>query len=315
MLKFVIKRIFSAIPVLLIVMSLVFAMMRIIPGDPALQILGEMAEPEEVEALRERMGLNDPIGVQYVHFIADTIRGDWGTSLFNNQSTLKNIKDRLEPTLMLTLVSSIISICIGIPFGIISARKRNTVIDYAMTTTAIFGLSMPGFWLGLMMIFYFGIAKRWFPVQGYTYLADGGLKGALYSLVMPSVALAIQHISSITRYTRSMMLDVLGNDYIRTARAKGLIENIVYYRHALKNALAPVITQIGFSIAAMMGGSTVTETVFNIDGMGKLAYDSLMRRDYPQEQAIILLVAILFIFTNIVLDIIYKILDPRIEFD
>ena len=156
---------------------------------------------------------------------------------------------------------------------------------------------------------------KWFPVQGYTFIAEGGLGGALYSLTMPAIALSVSYVSSITRYTRSMMLDVMNNDYIRTARAKGLIEGIVYYKHALKNALAPVITQIGFSIAGMLGGATVTETVFNITGMGRLAYDSLMRRDYTQEQAIILFVAIIFIFTNILLDIIYKLLDPRIEFD
>ena len=315
MTRFVIKRLLSAIPVLFIVITLVFFMMRIIPGDPASQIMGDDADPVMVEALREKMGLNEPLSAQYVHFIVNTLKGNWGTSLFNNLPVFQNIMDRLEPTLMLTIYSTVISVCIGIPFGIIAAKKRNSVLDYALTTSAVLGLSIPGFWLGLMMVFYLGVMKRWFPVQGYTYLAEGGLKASLYSLTMPAIALSVQHISSITRYTRSMMLDVLNNDYIRTARAKGLIENKVFYKHALKNALAPVITQIGISIAEMMGGSTVTETVFNINGMGKLAYDSLMRRDYPQEQAIIMFVAILFIFTNIVLDIIYKTLDPRIEFD
>lgn len=315
MLSFVIKRVFSAIPVLFIVITLVFFMMRIIPGDPALQILGEDADPADVEALRERMGLNDPIAIQYMNYLKDIVQGKWGDSLYNNKPVFQNIFDRLEPTLILTLYSTAIAVCVGIPFGIIAAKYHNTFLDYTLTTTAVFGLSIPGFWLGLMMVFYFGVQHGWFPVQGYTFLAEGGIRGALYSLTMPAIATAIAHISSLARYTRSMMLDVMNNDYVRTARAKGLIENKVYYKHALKNALAPVITNIGFSIAAMMGGSTVTETVFNIPGMGKLAYESLMRRDYPQEQAIILFVAILFIFTNIVLDIIYKGLDPRIELD
>lgn len=315
MVKFVIKRLFSAIPVLFIVVTLVFFMMRIIPGDPALQILGDDADPAELEALRERLGLNDPLLIQYVNYLGNMLRGNWGESLYNNKPVFEVIGKRLEPTIVLTLYASTIAILVGVPFGILAARKRNSPLDYALTTTAVLGLSAPGFWVGLMMVFYFGVQLRWFPVQGYTFIAEGGLKGALHSLTMPAIALSIQYFSSITRYTRSMMLDVMTNDYIRTARAKGLMETTVYYKHALKNALAPVITQIGFSIAGMLGGATVTETVFNIPGMGKLAYDSLMRRDYNQEQAIILFVAIIFIFTNILLDIIYKMLDPRIEFD
>ena len=315
MVKFTIKRLLSAIPVLFIVVTLVFFMMRIIPGDPAIQILGPEAKPEDIAALRESMGLNDPILVQYVNYLMDILKGDWGESLYNSKPVFENIASRLEPTLLLTAYASMLAILVGIPFGILSAKNRNSLLDYTLTTTASVGLSIPGFWLGLMMVFYLGVEMKWFPVQGYTYIDEGGLGGALYSLTMPAVALSVSYMSSITRYTRSMMLEVMNNDYIRTARAKGLVEGKVYYKHALKNALAPVITQIGFSVAGMLGGATVTETVFNITGMGKLAYDSLMRRDYTQEQAIILFVAIIFIFTNILLDIIYKLLDPRIEFD
>ncbi len=315
MVKFIIKRLLSAIPVLFIVITLVFFMMRVIPGDPALQILGEDANPTDVAALRARMGLDLPIPVQYVNYIKDILKGDWGESLYNNKPVFEVIRERLEPTILLTLYASSIAILVGVPFGILSARKRNSAADYALTTTAVLGLSAPGFWVGLMMVFFFGVRLRIFPVQGYTTIASGGLQGALFSLTMPAIALSIQYFSSITRYTRSMMLDVMSNDYIRTARSKGLAEAKVYYIHALKNAMAPVITQIGFSIAGMLGGATVTETVFNIPGMGKLAYDSLMRRDYTQEQAIILFVAMIFIGMNILLDIIYKMLDPRIEFD
>lgn len=315
LLRFTIRRIFSAIPVLLIVVTLVFALVRIIPGDPTVMILGEEAEPEAYEALRERMGLNDPLIVQYFRYLKDIITGDWGVSYYNQKPVFENIFSRWEPTIVLTLYSTALAILIGIPAGIISARKHNSPLDYTVTTLSATGMSAPGFWIGLMLVYLLGVKLHWFPVQGYTTIAEGGLKGALYSLTMPAFTLSLSHQATLCRYTRTMMLDVLNNDYIRTARAKGMSDRVVFYRHALKNSLAPVVTNVGFAIAAKLGGSTVTETVFNIPGMGKLAYDSLMRRDYDQEQAIILFVAILLIFTNILLDIVYKILDPRIEFD
>jgi peptide/nickel transport system permease protein len=227
----------------------------------------------------------------------------------------ENIRSRMEPTILLTIYSVALAVLIGVPMGIIAAKKRNSLADYTLTFFSAVGMSAPGFWVGLMMVFYLGVQLRLFPTQGYTYIANGGLKGALHSLTMPAVAYAISHISSLARYTRTMMLDVISNDYVRTARAKGLKERIVYYKHALKNALAPVVTNIGFSIATLLGGATVAETVFNINGMGKLAYDSLMRRDYTQQQANLLFTTILLLTINILLDIVYKMLDPRIEFD
>jgi len=315
LLKFVIKRIFAAMLQLFVVMTLIFFMVRIIPGDPATQILGEDARIEDIEMLREQMGLNDPIPVQYVKYLKDVVRGDWGESLYNNKPVFENIRSRMEPTILLTVYSVSLAVLIGVPMGIIAAKKRNSLADYTLTFFSAVGMSAPGFWVGLMMVFYLGVQLRWFPTQGYTYIADGGLKGALHSLTMPAVAYAISHISSLARYTRTMMLDVVGNDYVRTARAKGLKERVVYYKHALKNALAPVVTNIGFSIATLLGGATVAETVFNINGMGKLAYDSLMRRDYTQQQANLLFTTILLLAINILLDIVYKMLDPRIEFD
>jgi len=315
MLKFIIKRVLSAIPVLLIVIALIFVLMRIIPGDPATLILGEDASPEDVENLRERMGLNDPMIVQFKDYFVDIFSGDWGTSLYNSKPVFGNIRDRMEPTIVLTLYSTIISVSIGIPFGILAARNRNSALDYVLTTVSVFGLSVPMFWLGIMMVYLFGVRLGWMPVQGYKTIADAGLGAALYHLTMPAVAIGFQHVASTSRYTRSTMLDVLENDYVKTARAKGLADNTVFYKHALKNALSPVVTTIGFSMASMLGGTAVSESVFNIPGMGKLAYDSLMRRDYPQEQAIILFVAAIFIVTNILMDIIYKWLDPRIELD
>ena len=310
-----IKRIFAALLQLFIVMTLIFFMVRIIPGDPATQILGEDAKIEDIGLLREQMGLNDPIPVQYFNYLKDIVRGDWGVSLYNNKPVFENIRSRMEPTILLTIYSVALAVLIGVPMGIIAAKKRNSLADYTLTFFSAVGMSAPGFWVGLMMVFYLGVQLRLFPTQGYTYIADGGLKGALHSLTMPAVAYAISHISSLARYTRTMMLDVIGNDYVRTARAKGLKERVVYYKHALKNALAPVVTNIGFSIATLLGGATVAETVFNINGMGKLAYDSLMRRDYTQQQANLLFTTILLLTINILLDIVYKMLDPRIEFD
>ena len=315
MLKFTIRRILSAIPVTLIVISMVFALMRIIPGDPTIMILGEEAEPEEYEELRERMGLNDPIIVQYVRYMKDILTGNWGTSYYNQKPVFENIFDRWEPTILLTIYSTTLAVVIGVPIGVIAAKKRNSVLDYTVTTLSAVGISAPGFWIGLMMVYLFGVQLRWFPVQGYTTIAEGGLAGALYSLTMPAMCLSLSHQATLCRYTRTMMLDVLNNDYIRTGHAKGLSEKVVYYKHALKNAAAPVVTNIGFAIASKLGGSAVIETVFNIPGVGKFAVESLGRRDYDQEQAIILFVSILLIFTNILLDIIYKMLDPRIEFD
>lgn len=315
MLKFTIRRLLTALPVLFIVVTLVFFMARIIPGDPAIQILGPEADPADIEALRETMGLNDPMGVQYVNFLKGLVKGDWGNSLYNGKPVLENIFSRMEPTLLLAAYSSIIAVVVGIPFGIIAAKKHNTIIDYGLTTLSALGLSAPGFWLGMMMVFYLAVELKLFPVQGYTFIAEGGLGGALYSLTLPAVASAVSTICSYTRYTRSMMLEVMNDDYVRTARAKGLRESIVYYKHALKNAVAPVVTNIGFNIAGCIGGSTVIETVFNIPGMGKLTYDSLMRRDYNQQTAAIIFMGLILVFTNILMDIVYKWLDPRIEFD
>ncbi len=315
MLKFTIRRMYSAIPVLFIVISLAFALVRIIPGDPAVMILGEEATDEEYAQLRERLGLNDPIIVQYVRYLKNIATGNWGVSLYNNVDVIQNIMNRWEPTILLALYSTTLAVVIGIPIGIIAAKNRNSPLDYCITTLSAVGMSAPFFWVALMLMFLIGVKLRWLPIQGYVPLSKGDFVATLRCLTLPAIAQSLSHQATLCRYTRTMMLDVLTNDYIRTAHAKGLHENVVYYKHALKNALAPVVTNIGFAIASKLGGSTVSETVFNLPGVGKLAYDSLMRRDYDQVIAAVLFVAILLIITNILLDIVYKILDPRIEFD
>lgn len=314
MLKFTIKRLLSAIPVTLIVITMAFILIRFIPGDPTDMYLPEDATPEEVEEMRERLGLNDPIVVQYLRYLKNIITGNWGTSHYNQKPVFQNIFSRWEPTILLTLYSTTLAVVIGIPAGIISARHRNSPLDYCVTTVSALGSSAPTFWIGLMMVYLLGVRLQLFPVQGYTSIAEGGLLGALYSLTMPAFCQSISHQASLCRYTRTMMLDVLNQDYIRTGHAKGLSDKVVYYIHALKNAAAPVCTNVGFAIAGKLAGSVTTELVFNIPGIGKFALESLQRRDYDQEMAIILFISILLILTNILLDIVYKWLDPRIDF-
>lgn len=313
MLKYTVKRILSAIPVLLIVVFITFFLMRMLPGDVAVLILGKDAAPGDLAILRETLGLNEPKLVQFVHYIQDLLRGDWGVSLYNSMPVFDNIRASLEPTILIMVLSVLISIVVGIPVGIISAVKRNSIWDYLLMSVSVLGLSIPVFWSSIMLAYFIGAVQGWLPSLYYTPIAQAGFWGALKCVILPSVALGFQSIASIARYTRSTMLDVLGDDYIRTARAKGLAERVVLYQHALKNAMSPVITHVGTNVASLMGGACVCETVFSINGMGKLAYDSLIRRDYPQVQAIILVVAMVYIVVNLVVDLLYKVFDPRVE--
>ena len=313
MFKFIVKRVLSAIPVLLIVVFITFFLMRMLPGDVAVQILGHDAPPGDLEILRETLGLNEPKLVQFWDYIQGILHGDLGTSLYNNLPVMENIRNSLEPTILIMIFSILISVVIGIPVGVISAVHRNSVLDYLLMTVSVLGLSIPVFWSGIMLAYYVGTLWGILPNMYYVPIATGGLGEAIRSIILPSAALGFQSIASIARYTRSTMLDTLGEDYIRTARAKGLAERVVLYQHALKNAMSPVITHIGTNMASLMGGACVIETVFGINGMGKLAYDSLMRRDYTQVQAIILVVALVYIVINLVVDILYKVFDPRVE--
>lgn len=313
MFKFIVKRVLSAIPVLLIVVFITFFLMRMLPGDVAVQILGHDAPPGDLEILRETLGLNEPKLVQFWDYIQGILHGDLGTSLYNNLPVMENILNSLEPTILIMIFSILISVVIGIPVGVISAVHRNSVLDYLLMTVSVLGLSIPVFWSGIMLAYYVGTLWGILPNMYYVPIATGGLGEAIRSIILPSVALGFQSIASIARYTRSTMLDTLGEDYIRTARAKGLAERVVLYQHALKNAMSPVITHIGTNMASLMGGACVIETVFGINGMGKLAYDSLLRRDYTQVQAIILVVALVYIVINLVVDILYKVFDPRVE--
>ena len=315
MLKFVAKRILSAIPTLFVVVTLVFCLMRLLPGNPLYTMFDtEDMTKEEIEALMEEYGFSDPIWEQYGRYLGDIVTGDWGNSYSSGKPVFEELLKKLEPTALLTVYATLITVIIGIPVGIIAATHRNTWIDFTLSTGTILFMVMPGFWVGIMMVYLLAFKAKIFPLQGYYYIARRGLKTALYHLSMPAIATGLSHVASTARHTRSQMLNVLQEDYIRTAKAKGLPRRKVLYKHALKNTLGLVLTLISNSFAGMLGGSTVMENVFNIQGVGRLAYTSLNARDYPMEQCIVLFMAMIYMVVNIIMDIIYKALDPRIDF-
>ncbi|GAB3048548.1 ABC transporter permease [Virgibacillus ainsalahensis] len=318
MFKFIVRRIIQTIPVLIGVSILVFSMMHLIPGDPAQIMAGESAPEETVENMRERLGLNEPLPVQYVTYIWDAVQGDLGDSLRSGRAVTDEIGSRFWVTIELTIYSTILSIFMGLIAGVIAATKRNSLIDSGIMVIALFGLSMPNFWLGLMLIQWFSIGidlPGWIPfIDNTGWFAPSGW-GNLDQLLLPVISLGTAGAAIIARMTRSSMLDVLGEDYIRTARAKGVKERIVVYQHALKNALIPVVTVTGLQFGSLLGGAVLTETVFAINGLGRLIIDSIEARDFPIVQGTILVVALLFVLVNLIVDIIYQLLNKRIKID
>ena len=315
--KFVLKRTLMLIPTLLIILTLVFALMRMVPGSPVWGLLEgeEDITLERVEEVETEMGFNDPILVQYGRYLKELFSGDWGMSYFNQKDVFVNMKAVWEPTLIIAIYATIITVVLAIPVGILSATHRNSLLDYAVSTMSTATMCIPGFCLGLMLCYLFAFKLGWFPVVGYKTIEKAGFWSAIWNLTLPAFALGLNQVASLARYTRSCMLDVMNQDYIRTARAKGLSRSKVYYKHALKNTMAVVGTVIANSIAALLGGAAVTEKVFNIRGMGTLAVDSLGRRDYSQEQAIVLFFAMVTLVVNLLMDIFYKVMDPRIQYE
>ena len=316
MAKFLFKRILSVIPTLMIVLIIVFCLVRVLPGSAAYALVDEEnMTPEAIAEIEARLGLDKPLWEQFLVYMKDVFTGNWGTSYLNNLSVIRNITSRLEPTIMITICSTIITVLLGIPMGVFAATHRNSWLDYTLSTTALAFRVVPAFWLCAMMVYFISFKTGLFPVQGYKTIEQVGLLKSLHYVALPSIALGLSHVAATARHTRSSMLQVLGEDYVRTAKAKGLSLLKVRYKHALRNTLALIVTTIGTSVAAMLGGSVVVEKVFNIEGIGKLAYDSLLKRDYPQEQAVILFSALVFIGLNIILDILYRWIDPRISCD
>lgn len=305
MYKYVIKRIFMMIPVILGITVLVFMMLRLTPGDPAVTMAGDGATEEEISELREELGLNDPLPVQYVHFIGDLfLHGSLGTSYVSKREVMDEILSRFPTTILLTLCGIIVTLVIGVPTGIIAAIKQNTIWDRVATFIGLLGVSMPAFWLGLLLSQLFALKLGWLPATGFY--------GPKY-WIMPAITVGLNTSATVMRFTRSQMLEVIRQDYIRTARAKGVREKTVVLTHALKNCLIPLITVVGLQIGGQLGGAMVTETIFSIPGLGKYLVDSITTRDYPVIQGGVLFTAIVFSVVNLLVDILYAYADPRIK--
>ncbi|MBR7553715.1 ABC transporter permease [Allobacillus sp. GCM10007491] len=306
MTTYIIRRLFQLIPVLFGVTLLVFLLMHLTPGNPAQLIAGETASQSTIERIEVSMGLNDPLPVQYVNFVTDVAQLDFGYSYRNNTPVFEEIKPRFWITMELAIYSTILSIFIGLIAGIVSAVRQYSVRDVTIMIIALFGMSMPNFWLGLMLMNWFSIQLGWFPPTGW---------GSAGQVVLPVITLGTAGAAVIARMTRSSMLDVISQDYIRTARAKGVHEQIVIYRHALKNALIPVVTVVGLQFGTLLAGTVLTETVFSINGLGRLVIDSIMARDFPVVQACILIISVIFVVVNLIVDISYTLLNKRIDMD
>jgi ABC-type dipeptide/oligopeptide/nickel transport system permease component len=303
-LKFIVVRLLSLVPVLFVIMTLVFLMTFLIPGDAATYMAGVSASPQQVEDLRRQLGLSDPPLVQYGRFLWGVLHGDLGRSLYTNQPVMTVVLERFPYSLILAFSSIAVSILIGIPVGVISAIKRGSWIDHSFTVVLLFGYSMPGFWLALMIILLFSLTLGWLPPTG---------AGGVQHLILPTVALAASTTASVARMARSDFLNVLSQDYIRTARGKGLSRSVVILRHALKNALIPVITVSGLQFAALIGRSVVIESVFAWPGIGRLFLDSIQTRDIPLLEGIVLVYAVSVVIINVIVDVSYAWLDPRVK--
>ncbi len=306
MLNYVIKRLFSMIPVLVGISILLFFMLRMLPGDPAQVLAGQMASPEEIETIRKQLGLDRPVYEQYLSYLGRLVRLDLGRSARTQNPVIEEIWARLPNTALLAVVAIGLACLFGIPAGVISAVRPNTWVDYVVTMGALFGISMPVFWLGLMLVVVFAVVLRWLPAGG---------TGSWQHVVLPSVTLASFVVAFIARMTRSTMLETLSMDYISTARSKGLKEEVVVIKHALKNALIPIVTVVGLQFGLLLGGAVLTETVFAWPGIGRLIVDSILARDYPVIQGTILIFGLLYILVNLAVDILYVVIDPRIRYE
>ncbi|HYM90604.1 MAG TPA: ABC transporter permease [bacterium] len=314
MFTFIVRRLAALVPVLLVVAVFVFSLIHITPGDPAAYMLGPSASPAEVEHLRTVLGLNLPLYQQFVIWLGRAVRGDLGQSIFMGIPVSVSIAQRLEPTFLLTLLAVVFMVVIGIPAGTLAAARRNTPADQVVMAVSVLGLSVPSFWLGLNLILLVGVKLRWLPVAGYVPMAQGDVWASVRTVLMPAFSLGFINAALIARMTRSSMLEVLGLDFVRTARAKGLPRAAVIWRHALGNAILPVLTAIGNSFTVLLGGLVVTEQVFAIPGVGQLVINAVLRRDYPVIQGAVLYIVALYIAINIGLDVLYAAADPRIKY-
>jgi len=313
MTRYIIRRLLLLIPVLLIVAIVVFSLVHLTPGDPASMMLGRDATIEQKEALREQLGLDEAIPIQFIEWIKGVLRFDFGDSLFIGKPVTEALAERAQPTILLALYSLAFSILIAIPSGVMAAVRPNTILDRLLMAVSISGAAIPSFFFGILLILFFAVRLGWLPSGGYVDVGDG-LGKHIQSMVLPSLALGFSSAGLLARLVRSTMLDVLNQDYMRTAYAKGLRERHVVIRHALRNAMIPAMTIIGIMLANLLGGAVVIETVFNIPGMGRLLVQSVTRRDFPVVQAAVLLVAVIEVLVMLAIDILYVFIDPRIRY-
>ena len=333
--QYLLRRLLNLIPVLFGVTLLVFAFLHLIPGDPAVVLLGDRASPDQVEALREQLGLNDPLPLQYLHFLWQLIQLDLGKSLFTGFPIIEEIKLRWPATFELSVAAMLIALSLGIPAGVIAAVRKNSVLDNLTMSGSLIGVSIPVYWLGLLLIYLFAVNLQWLPPSGRIsiqlgirfqpttgfYLLDTLIQGDMAAfrdvvahLILPAFTLSTIPLAILARITRSAMLEVLSQDYIRTARAKGLWEPWVILKHALKNAMLPIVTIVGLEFGALLGGAILTETIFAWPGIGAWIYEGILNRDYPVVQGGVIFVAIAFLLINLLVDMSYTLLDPRIQY-
>jgi peptide/nickel transport system permease protein len=313
MLAYATRRILATIPVMLFVSLFVFSLLYIAPGDPAAIIAGDQATPADIARIRVSLGLDRPFLVRFGDWLWQVLHGNLGTSIFTNLPVTHMIAQRVEPTLSLTVFTLLISLSVAIPLGVIAAWKQGSWIDRLVMLMAVFGFSTPVFVVGYVLAYVFALKLGWLPVQGFTPISHG-LWPFLRTLILPSVALGLIYIALLARITRATMLEVLSQDYVRTARAKGVGQMAILFVHALKNAAVPIITVVGVGVALLIGGVVVTETVFAIPGIGRLTVDAILQRDYPVIQGVVLLFSFVYVIINLIVDLLYTLFDPRIRY-
>jgi len=312
MLAYVLRRVLLAVPVMFVVAAGVFLLLYLTPGDPVSVILGPDASPQQAQELRQRLGLDQPVPVQIFRWFGRLLHGDLGQSIYLNRPVSQTLLERAEPTLMLTLLATLFAILLGLPIGILSATRAGSWTDLGAMLVALGGISMPSFWVGLNLIFLFAVVLGVLPVAGYQPLSRGLWENLRY-LLLPAVTLGFAQAALLARMARSMMLEVLREDYVRTARSKGVVERKVVLSHALRNAMVPLVTVMGLTFAILMGGAVITEQVFNIPGIGRLLVQSVLRRDYPVVQGIVLVIAFNYVVINLAVDVLYGLFDPRVR--
>jgi peptide/nickel transport system permease protein len=313
MLNYVLRRILATIPVMVVVALFVFSLLYIAPGDPAAVIAGDQATPADVARIRASLGLDRPFLIRFGEWSWQILHGDLGTSIFTNLPVATMIAQRVEPTLSLLVVTLSFAVTVAVPMGVVAAWRADTLLDRAIMAFAVLGFSVPVFVIGYVLAYVFGLELDWLPVQGYTPLTEG-VAPWIENLILPALTLGCVFIALIARTTRASMLEVLEQDYIRTARAKGIGQGGLLFVHALKNAAVPIVTVIGIGIALLIGGAVVTETVFAIPGIGRLTVDAILRRDYPVIQGVVLLFSFVYVIVNLLVDLTYTVLDPRIRY-